>query len=183
MYRSPDQLTVRVLCICSMAQCKLVNTYFFVVCLFFFCIYFFETKVLSSMKYGGELVANIGHCLFFTETNCTWKRFFLLCAVRRFDHSEWGVWLVVAVVAPLRCFIFRSVMGRSTFPFCTTSETNWLQICGDASDFCHHQVTCSHLEAAAAERRQLFLKNKQKTTIQQNKCKETKTFLNTDCLL
>ena len=53
-------------------------------------------------------------------------------------------------------------MGRSTFPFCTTSETNWLQICGDPSDFCHHQVTCSHLEAAAAERRQLFKKKKKK---------------------
>lgn len=40
------------------------------------------------MKYGRELVENIGHCLFFTETNCTWKCFVLLSAVRRFDHSE-----------------------------------------------------------------------------------------------
>lgn len=47
------------------------------------------------MKYGGELVANIGHCLFFTETKLHMENaFFLLCAVRRFDHSEGesGMW-------------------------------------------------------------------------------------------
>ena len=43
MYHSPDQLTVRVLCICSTAQCKLVNTSLFLlsVCLFFFLYLFF----------------------------------------------------------------------------------------------------------------------------------------------
>lgn len=29
LFRRPDQMTVRVLCICSTAQCKRVNTFFF----------------------------------------------------------------------------------------------------------------------------------------------------------
>lgn len=56
------------------------------------------------MKCGRELVANIGHCLFFTKTNCTWKSF--SCFVLRGDlTTQSGIlfWLVV-VATPLQHF-------------------------------------------------------------------------------
>lgn len=63
------QMTAMVLCICSTAQCKLV--------LFFV---FFQKKVLSKSDYRGGLVANVGHCLFFTKTKLHMEKAFLaLC--------------------------------------------------------------------------------------------------------
>lgn len=75
MYHGPDQLTVRVLCICTSAQCKFVNNSFF------FLLIFFQNKVLCRLK-NRELVTNIEHCSFFTETNCTRRCF--SCFVVRF---------------------------------------------------------------------------------------------------
>lgn len=73
MYHSPNPSTLRVLCIRSTAQCEHVNT-------FFLYLFFFQNKVLSHIKCGGELVANIGNCLFFTEPKIAHGNAFLaLC--------------------------------------------------------------------------------------------------------
>lgn len=101
-YRSLDQLTVRVLCICSTAQCKLVNTSF---ALYF--VFIFSNKVLSCKKWGGELVANIRHCLFFSLIQIAHRNAFS-CSVLKGDlTSQRGVWLVV-LTSPDFFFFFLS---------------------------------------------------------------------------
>ena len=63
-------------------------------------------------------------------------------------------------------------MGRSTFPFCTTSETNWLQICGDPSDFCNIQWICSQPGGAEKKKREFLKKKKKKKKKNNEKTKQ-----------
>lgn len=136
MYRSPDQTTVMVLCICSTAQCKLVNT--------FFCIYydFFFCRIKSFVSYEmweESLSQNIGHCLFFTETNCTWKCFSRFVLYGDLTTQRGGVSGCPAAAATTPNSARRSFSSSDGsvhfFFLCTISETNkqtkknWLQIC------------------------------------------------------
>lgn len=104
---SPDRLTVRVLCICTSAQCKFVNTFF---------VFFPNQGFLSSLNYGGELVANIEHCLSFTETIAHGNPFLALWGFT----TPRGMQLEVVTVHSGIIFIQR--LGCSSFPSAQVQE-------------------------------------------------------------